>query len=451
MAVARRVAGDRSEKPIAELISSLSREQLLEIVAGAADRHDDVERAVRLSSARSSGDLVDLRAEVDGGLRTRRFLDYRESMEWARAGRPVVAELERAARTAPSAELVELLQRAIGHVVKVIEHADDSSGLIGDLARDLLDVHALACDAGVADPRKLAAWMIRFRFVDQSFFEVDPVRYATALGEKGTTIYRKAVDDGEGIDSFALRYARERLAVLDGDIDLIVELGGGDLSNAYQFGHVAEMMAELGRDDLVLAWTRRGIAETDGWQVGALYDLACETHARRGEPLEVLCLRRAHHERMASLSTYTALRAAAEPVDAWEVERDAARAALKSGDVRGYVDALLRDGYAGLAWDEAVAAPAEELGADQWLRLAESREADRPGDAVAVYQGVADEILLETDRRAYVSAVRILKRARSAAQAAGESDVFAEHVAQLRERYRRRPTLIAMLDKASLP
>ena len=63
-----------------------------------------------------------------------------------------------------------------------IQHADDSAGLIGDLARELLALHARACDSGVADPVKPAAWMIRFRFDDQDFFEVDPVRYASALG-----------------------------------------------------------------------------------------------------------------------------------------------------------------------------------------------------------------------------------------------------------------------------
>jgi hypothetical protein len=50
-----------------------------------------------------------------------------------RSSRPrsIVTELDAAVRTSPSMELVELLQRAIGHVVKVILHADDSSGLIG--------------------------------------------------------------------------------------------------------------------------------------------------------------------------------------------------------------------------------------------------------------------------------------------------------------------------------
>jgi hypothetical protein len=33
-------------------------------------------------------------------------------------------------------------------------------------------------------------------------------------------------------------------------------------------------MVELGRPAGALAWARRGIAETTGWQVAKLYDLA---------------------------------------------------------------------------------------------------------------------------------------------------------------------------------
>ena len=445
--MAPRSTSRRSETPIGELVAALTVEELREVVSAAVDRHDDVERQVRLVAARAPGDLAQLRAEVDRGLRTRRFLGYRESMEWARAARPIVAELEAAVRTSPSTELVELLQRAVGHVVKVILHADDSSGLIGDVARELLIVHALACDAGVADPVKLAAWMIRFRFVDQDFFEVDPVRYASALGEDGIAAYRQAVAAHPGGDSFAARYARERLAVLDGDVDAIVKLLGGDLSTPYRFVRVAEAMAELGRDDETLAWTARGIAETHGWQTAKLYDLACAVHAKRGHPLEVLALRRAQHERMPSLSTYGTLRTAADAMAAWPLERDAARAALQRTDLRALVDALLSDGESSLAWDTA---PSDEIGADLWLRLAESREAEGPADALAVYQRVADEVLERADRRAYAAAVRILKRARAAAQSAGALTEFTEYITHVREQYRRRPTLIAMLDKSNL-
>jgi uncharacterized Zn finger protein len=194
----------------------------------------------------------------------------------------------------------------------------------------------------------------------------------------------------------------------------------------------------------------RGIAQTSGWQVSQLYDLACGVHNAREEPLEVLALRRAQHERMPSSATYRTLRAAAEALDAWPLEQDAARATLQRADVRGFVDVLLGDGELELAWRAAVAASRDALGSDLWLRLGESSERDRPADALAVYQWIADEVLERADRRAYRSAARILQRAQAAARAAGELDQFAEYLTRLREQHRRRPTLIAILDKANL-
>ena len=238
-----RAARVRPEMRVERLIAGLTVDELREVVSAAIDRHDDVERQVRLIAARAAGDLAQLRVEVDRGLRSRRFLGPRESAGWAGAARPIVAELAKAVDASPSRALVELVQRAVGHVVKVIMHADDSDGLIGDLARDLLVLHARVCDAGVADPVDLAAWMVRFGFVDQDFFEVDPVRYASAPGEDGLAAYRDAVSARRDGDSFAVRYARERLAILDGDVDALVKLLGGDLASPYQFIRVPRRCA----------------------------------------------------------------------------------------------------------------------------------------------------------------------------------------------------------------
>jgi len=173
-------------------------------------------------------------------------------------------------------------------------------------------------------------------------------------------------------------------------------------------------------------------------------------HARREAPLEVLALRRAQHERMPSSSTYRALRIAAVALDAWPVEQDAARATLQRADVRGFVDALLDDGEVELAWTAAAAAPQNAFGFNLWLRLAESSERGRPADALAVYQRLVDEVLERAERRAYRSAAWILQRAQAAARAADMLDEFMDYLARLREQHRRRPTLIAILDKANL-
>lgn len=435
---------------VGEIVGSLPAAELRELLLAAVDRHPDVERHVRLAAARATGDLAGLRREVDQGLRTRRFLGYRESSEWARSAQPITDELRLAVARAPSSELVVLLERAIGHVVKVILRADDSNGTIGDLARGLLELHAQACDAGVADPVKLAAWMVRFSCQDQDFFEIDPVRYATALGEPGLAAYRRAIAARADDRSFAVRWAHERLAVLDKDTHAIITLLGQDLSRPHQFIKVCEAMAELGRDEDVLSWARRGISETQGWQVARLYDLACEVHERRLATVEVLALRREQHVRTPSASTYRTLRRAADALHAWELERDAARQALRDRDRGEFIDALLHDGDADGAWTAAGEEPAWDPGAARRARLAEARESTRPDEALAIYLRLAEEELLVTGRPAYARAVAVLKRARRAAQAAGQSDAFAAALTDLRERHRRRPTLIAMLDKAEL-
>ena len=243
------------EADVEALVSLLGAEELRSIVVDAAAQHEDVARGVRLRSGRAGGDLTALRAEIDQGLRTCRFLGYRESSDWAREAEPIVSEIRDWARTAPSLGLLELIERAAGHVVKVMLHADDSDGTIGDLARDLLELHAQVCDEVVVDPMKLAKWMLCFSLDDQDFFELDPVRYAGALGEFGLAAYRREVRQrlDSGDDSFGVGYAQERLAVLDRDVSEIVRLLGGDLRNPYQFIRVAEAMEELGRDEDVVA------------------------------------------------------------------------------------------------------------------------------------------------------------------------------------------------------
>lgn len=88
-------------------------------------------------------------------------------------------------------------------------------------------------------------------------------------------------------------------------------------------------------------------------------------------------------------------------------------------------------------------------GASRGLGLALARALADDGWRL-VYQRVVEHVLATTDRRAYQQAVRILKRADTAARAADQADTFAVYLAELRERHRRRPTLIALLDKARL-
>jgi hypothetical protein len=455
--------------PIIDVVDRLDDAAIRRLLVTAAESHDDVARAVRLAGADDADRLAVLVAAVDDRLRTRRHLDYWASTEWARDAAPVVDALAAEVDDRPSAELVGLLQRAAAHLVKVILRADDSNGMIGGLAADVLELHRRACAAGVAEPLGLAKWMVRFAFEDQDFFPIDPVAYASALGDVGLSVYRRDVaklseprnevedhppvlrDPYGGFPSFAARYTVERLAVLDHDVDRIVELLGGELSSPYHFFRVAEAMVEIDRVDDALAWARRGITETSGWQVAKLYDLSAAILAERGELVSVLDLRREQHSRMASALTYSVLQGAADQVGVWAAEIGGARDVLGKVDKSGLVDVLLAAGESDAAWSLATSDASWKPGADRWRRLAEAREPIDPAGALRVYIRLTEDALVDADRRNYQQAVKYLKAARSAAIAAGLTDEFIEYLVALREQNRRRPTLMQLLDKAKLP
>ena len=64
---------------------------------------------------------------------------------------------------------------------------------------------------------------------------------AGALGERGLAAYRKAVVQAGNADSFAARYAQQRLAVVDRDIGRIVELLGGEHDLRRQIANLVEV------------------------------------------------------------------------------------------------------------------------------------------------------------------------------------------------------------------
>jgi hypothetical protein len=443
--------GGGSNEELEVLVEQLDDGEVRRLLLEAAARNGDVARTIRLAAATPADRVATLRSELDS-LRTRRHLDYRESMAWAADAMIVVDEIAATAESAPSRDLLKLVELAVGRVVKTIMYADDSSGAIGDVAGRLLEIHERLAESGVADPKALAKWMIRFSFDDQDFFNPDPVRYATALGDVGLAALRREVDERMATPDprFAVRYVQERLAVLDGDLDRVVELLGGNLDRPHDFYRVSEAMLELDRPDDALAWARRGIESTSGWQVGKLYDIAAGVIAGRGDDVGVLDLRREQHQQMPSSTTYARVKAAAESTGAWSDERESARAILGARDVGGLVDALLADGDVDAAWTAATDVDREVIGDHRWAQLAEEREATHPASALNVYLRLIDSTLQKADRRNYRAAAKQLKRAQKAAAAADLSDEFDEHLAALREQHRRRPTLIAILDKAGL-
>ena len=175
--------------------------------------------------------------------------------------------LEAALPTADPAEAYSVTHRALSSAITVIARADDSSGIIGDACRRLLDLHPKVAAAAKVPTAKLIDWMMTFQFDgDVDYFTLDPAAYAPALGEAGMVAYRSRlmqIEAGLGQrpaeadrwtpqhshEWFTLDWNARRLAVLDRDVDAIIRTHARDRSVAAWLQDTAEAFNEVGQTD----------------------------------------------------------------------------------------------------------------------------------------------------------------------------------------------------------
>ena len=104
--------------------------------------------------------MIELADAVLPLIRTRADLwRWSAANEHGRQMQEAVAILEEAAETEDPAVVFAVTQKAIASALKVIMRADDSSGIIGDACRALLDLHPKVAARAKPPIAKLVDWM----------------------------------------------------------------------------------------------------------------------------------------------------------------------------------------------------------------------------------------------------------------------------------------------------
>jgi tetratricopeptide (TPR) repeat protein len=347
-----------------------------------------------------------------------------------------VAILRQAAEDDDPAEVFAVTQRAIASALKVIMRADDSSGIIGNACYDLLELHSIAAARSRPAPTKLVDWMVKFQFDDEcDYFTIDPVAYAPALGPDGMAAYRVKLDEravalGPPTPENQFSHARvslewnaQRLAVFDRDVDAIIRTHARDRRVAAWLKDTATALMEIGEIDAAIDWAKQATDFDDGHQARRAADYWCELLAEHRAD-ELLGARVEVFRRWPSSTT------------AGYLYRDA-RVAWPD-----YEDEVL-------AWNLA-----HSLGladARTWSDLVKAYEKLDPLAVLPIHTELVEGELAEADARNYRNAARRLKKMRTLAAGSSEPAVVDELIADLRDRYRRRPRLQQEFDRAGLP
>lgn len=371
-----------------------------------------------------------------------------------------ILEQARATGTDPT-DVLDVTQRAIASSLKIIMRADDSSGIIGDVIHDLLDLHPAVAAEAQASPAKLVRWMLRFQFEEEcDFFHLDPVAYAPALGEDGMRSYRAELDRiradlgpaPEPVVSFSHQHfvldeVDRRLAVHDRDVDAIIRTHVRNDNVPAWSTDAARALEEIGEIDAAIEWAQRAADHPHGGhQAVRGAEHWCQLLAEH-RPAKELAARRTIFRRWPDSTHAARLHRAAGA--SWPDMSAEVMAALsdRPREAVAFAVSTLEDPH--LAWTLAHDLVLDDN--ESWVRVADAYRAIDPVATVPVYTRVAADILTATDVRAYKRAATLLARAQNLAAGTGHEGEVAGLVAELRETYKRRSRMLQEFTRAGLP
>jgi hypothetical protein len=372
--------------------------------------------------------------------------------------------LEAAFPDTDPAEAYVVTHKALASAVKVIARADDSSGVIGDACRRLLDLHPKVAASARVPTAKLVDWMIAFQFDgDVDYFELDPVAYAPALGDIGMKAYRARLDAvaaGLDPDSSAdmrwtsthshewsvLDWNAQRLAVLDHDIEAIIRTHARDRRVAAWLQDTAEAFEEIGEIDLAIDWAKQATDFDHGHQSMTAARYWCRLLDQH-RPDDALEARLSAFRRWPSAVTATGLHEAAG--SSWPDLRDEVMATLTAspGDAVRFTQLVLKDVEG--AWQLAHDLAMEDD--STWTELAHAYEKVDPTAVLPIHRRLVEHELVDADAQHYRRAARRLALMRRLAAGTDASVEVDDLVAELRQVHRRRPRLQQEFDRAGLP
>lgn len=371
--------------------------------------------------------------------------------------------LERAIPTAEPAEAYTVANKALASALKVIARADDSSGIIGDACRRLLALHPqLAATAHIPTSR-LVTWIATFQFEGEvDYFELDPVAYAPALGEKGMQEYRSRLDeiraglspqtephdfsDPDRHTRWVLEWNDRRLAVLDRDIDAIIHTHARDRKVASWLQDTAEAFEEIDQIDLALDWARQATDFGPGHQSQRAAEYWCALLLQH-RPEQHLSARHYVFRRWPTASNAARLHAAAGP--AWPDYEATVATELEANPTEAITFTLTTLQDPRRAWQLAHEL---DLHSDHtWDELAKAYEPIDPAAVLPIHQQLVETTLSNTGATYYRHAARRLARMSRLAAGTEHADTVNAFIAQLRETHRRRPRLQQEFDREQLP
>ncbi|MCV7056496.1 SWIM zinc finger family protein [Mycolicibacterium gilvum] len=455
------------ESAVRAAVDAMDVHELRDLVMTLARRDGEVRRMLEVRATAESGDDAAAKADfedyVRNALQSYGFTDYRESFVAAETAGRVLDELENHLNDGAAEIVRPALLSALTLLRSITEHADDSSGAIGGECQRAAELYARACREGAPDPVDLALWLVKFRADSPGWPDVALADFVDAFDDHALAAYRRAVSEldhelaeGDRWSRFHVDTMLLELADHDGDVDRAVQLLNE--REHPQYGAIIARLRAAGRDEEILTWIDRAVAEgrVSGQGGGTAYWLSpvdvARTYQAHGRVVDAIGVLRTDFVRQPSVRSYQALCGFAAGIKSADTERewafDHARqlASDRPGGGAVLVLLLLSEGDLDAAWEAA-----DRYGpGGAWKELADRGAEARPVAAAELYRPQLEEDLRYANTRLYPGIAATLVTMAELYERGGRSDDFAVLLAQIRQDYGRRPSLMKALKAKGL-
>jgi uncharacterized Zn finger protein len=443
-------------------IQALTAEELRAELRALIRGDRELRRRFELRAAQAGEDAGEVRTMVRRLLRVgpRGYIEYEDAHDYAANLREAAEAISTLIGKGRVAEAVEIVREAIDEGIDALGSADDADGAIAEAVAALRPVHLRACERARPEAVGLARYLAEHNLAEDDEFEYDIAQYAPLLGEEGMAqahdAYRAAYErNPKGAREKQLM---EELIRAVGGVDDLVALLARDLdSRGYQHLRIAHELEAADRPEEALGWAEAGLREATGFIGTDLVEFVALRYTQDGRMDDLLSLRRRRFLSEMTVSHYEQLREQAERCGVWPDERERAMAVLrddlaKQGPKAQYgmgpvlIDILIAEGAYEAAWEQAQKASSEP----QRLKLAALIRAERPVEALTVYEHALAPLRAQTGEEAYRRAVELLQGIEACYARLGRESDFKAYLRAFRQEQRRKRKLMALLDAASL-
>jgi uncharacterized Zn finger protein len=485
-----------SEKATVDLRSYLATQQkevLVDLILERAEGDELFEGKLALLAAKAASLLADLepyRQAIEAAIVVHDFVDYRSMYDYATNVTTAIRALEELLDSGQASEVISLCEYALECVEDAIGRVDDSDGAMGEIKEELVELHHRACLVAPPDPEELAERLFDWGIHSEWEIFLDGAeQYADVLGEAGLARYRSLAeqvwalvpvrqdsDTDRSMSRFLITYIMEALAKISGSVDEEVAVRARDLSYAYHYVQIIELLVDTGRYDDALTWAERGLASFPDHTDVRLRDVAAHGLRRAGRDEEAMDVIWRQFEERPSHASYEFLHEHAMASGSWNDWREralqvmhaiddgerSARAKAGKGSrtsvptlrVQSVFDSrpasselvkvYLWEGDVEPAWAQAQAGGCS---VQLWLQLAALREDDHPEDAIPIYEDKVEWEIGGKNNHSYQVAVDMMLKVGELMERTESGDQFSDYVTSLRASHKAKRNLMKLFDQ----